>query len=131
MRTPALGILSAALAGLAACETAPPDPAAGGAPVAERCFNVRSLSGFDTVDRDTLRLRAGADRYEVDLSGPECDRLEWTHGVAVEASPSSLWICAGDQAGQGVIAFRVPETRRVVECRINAVRTVADGRPAA
>lgn len=124
-----LGSLTACLVVPAGCETPTPGPVGTPAPAHRQCFSVRFLRGFETIDRDTLRVRAGADRYDLDLSGAGCDRIEWTQEVAVESSPSSSWICVGDAPNQGLIAFRLPETRGVVECRIADVRAAEAARP--
>lgn len=130
MRPALTACLAAALSlalPLAACETSGESGPAVAARAARPCFNVRMLNGFETVDRDTLRVRDGGDRYDLDLSGPDCDTVEWTQRLAIETSPSSTWVCVGDSSGQGVIAFRTPATRRIVECRIDAVRPVNGG----
>ena len=88
------------------------------------CFNVRMVNGYSNVDRDTVRLDAGPSRtYDVDLSGPLCDQLDWAHNIALESTPSS-WICTGDHVGQGKIFFRDATTRQRVSCYIEDVRRV-------
>jgi hypothetical protein len=100
--------------------------AANNPPSGRDCFNVQFLTGYETVDRDTLRVRAGPSAsYDVDISGAQCTQIDWAHRVAIESTPSS-WICVGNQPGQGSIAFRDPTTRRRVECYIDGVRRVDD-----
>lgn len=90
------------------------------------CFNVRMVSGYSSVDRDTIRLDAGPRRsYEVDISGPMCDQVDWTQRIALESNPGS-WICVGDRVGQGEIHFRDFATRQRVSCFIDAVRRVQE-----
>lgn len=90
------------------------------------CFNVQFVTGYSSVDRDTVRLDAGPrQRYDVDIRGPLCDQIDWTQRIALESTPSS-WICTGRQAGQGEIHFRDPGTRRRTSCYIEAVRRVAE-----
>ncbi len=109
------------VASLPACAAPPPGEQAG-PPLGRDCFNVQFLTGYETVDRDTLRVRAGSNAsYELDISGAQCSQIDWAHRVAIESTPSS-WICVGNQPGQGTIAFRDPTTRRRVECYIDDVR---------
>lgn len=118
-RTVPIAILLAA----AAC-TAPSDHLVA-TPGSERdCFNVGVVTGYDSVDRDTVRLQAGpSTEYDVDLSGGQCNNLDWAHRLAIESTPSS-WICVGSQPGQGNISFRDPATNRRVSCYIGNVRRV-------
>lgn len=118
---PLLGIMLASHAGALQNRTAPSD---------RDCFNTSFVSGFSTVDRDTVRLDAGPRRsYDVDLLGPGCDQLNWTESLALESSPSS-WICVGDGPSQGNISFRDPATRQRISCFIQNVRRVPDAPPA-
>lgn len=119
------GCLTAGLVALAACETAPSASADVGSAADQQCFHVRAISGYEAVDRDTLRVDTGVARYDLDLSGSECDGIERTHRLAIESTPSA-WICVDDAPGQGVITFRVPETRSLVECRIDDVRPAGE-----
>lgn len=123
----AIVVLSVGLISLSACETPGPDSSQIVSDATPRCFNVHVLSGFETIDRDTLRVREGGRRYDIDLSGPDCDRIEWTQRIALQSAAGSSDICVGDQFGDGRVAFSVPETRRPVECRIEAVRSVSNG----
>lgn len=91
-------------------------------PAGRDCFNVRFLTGYEAVDRDTIRVHAGpSTEYDIDLQGGQCDTVDWAQRLAIESTPSS-WICVGDQAGQGEIRFREPATRRIVQCYITDVR---------
>jgi hypothetical protein len=86
------------------------------------CFNVGMVTGYETVDTDTIRLDAGPSaKYDVDLSGGQCRDVDWTQRLAIDSTPSS-WLCVGSQPGQGNIRFRDPPTRRAVSCYIQAVR---------
>lgn len=88
------------------------------------CFNVSMVTGYESLDTDTIRLDAGPGaKYEVELSGGQCRDLDWTQRLAIESTPSS-WICVGSQPGQGDIRFRDPTTRRAVSCYIQSVRRV-------
>lgn len=88
------------------------------------CFNVSMVTGYETVDDDTIRLDAGpSTKYEVDLSGGQCRNVDWTQRLAIESTPSSF-ICVGSQPGQGNIHFRDPATQRRVSCYIDDVRRV-------
>ena len=112
---------------LAAAGCAAPGPGSGAeaAPSGRDCFNVQFVSGYSSVDRDTIRLDAGPrQRYDIDVQGPLCDQIDWTQRIALESTPSS-WICVGRQAGQGEIHFRDPATRQRTSCFIQAVRRVA------
>lgn len=88
------------------------------------CFNVSMVTGYETVDEDTIRLQAGpSTQYDVDLSGGQCRNVDWTQRLAVESTPSSF-ICVGSQPGQGNIHFRDSTTQRRVSCYIENVGRV-------
>lgn len=106
---------------LAGCAAQAPQTARGPASGGD-CFNVSMVTGYSSVDRDTVRVDAGPSRtYEIDISGPMCDQIDWTQRIALESRPGS-WICVGDRVGQGEIHFRDPATRRRVSCHIEGVR---------
>jgi hypothetical protein len=124
--------LSAAILALAAC-TAAPAPgtqaragAAPGATAGKDCFNVSFVHGFSSVGKSTVRLDVGpGQKYDVDISGAQCDQVDWTQRLALESSTSS-WICVGDAIGQGNVYFRDPTTRRRLSCYIQNVRRVSE-----
>lgn len=120
--------LSAAALALAGC-TANSAPNSGpqSSPTAGRdCFNVSFVQGFSSVGKGTVRLDVGpSQKYDVDISGPQCDQFDWTQRLALESSTSS-WICAGDEIGQGNVYFRDPATRRRLSCYIQSVRRVSE-----
>lgn len=113
----------AALCVAAACAAA--DQPGSQAPTADRdCFNVSMVTGYETIDDDTLRLDAGPSRtYKIDLSGGQCRNVDWPQRLAIESSPSSS-LCVGSQPGQGNIHFREPATQRRASCYIDEVRRV-------
>ena len=117
-------ILPVSAALVASC-TAPSAQRTATAPAGQDCFNVSLVQGYSSVDRDTVRLDAGPGAsYDVDISGPQCDQVDWTQKLALESTPS-FWICVGKQIGQGNIYFRDPTTRRRVSCYIEDVRRAA------
>lgn len=127
MRIPTLAIATLVLADCAA-QSPQTDrgPASGG-----DCFNVSMVTGYSSIDRDTVRLDAGPSRtYEIDISGPMCEQVDWTQRIALESRPGS-WICVGDRVGQGEIHFRDPATRRRVSCHIEDVRRPVEAEPEA
>lgn len=90
------------------------------------CFPAPFVTSYDLVDSDTVRIRASSsESYDVDLSGPECRDISWTHRAAFTGMSSS-WVCVGEQVGQGAFEFRHPSSDRLVQCRIDAVRRVSD-----
>lgn len=120
MRWIVLAVLAVTAACAAVDETQPNQAATGN----RDCFNVSTVTGYETVDDDTIRLDAGlSTKYEVDLSGGQCRNVDWTQRLAVESTPSSF-ICVGSQPGQGNIHFRDPATQRRVSCYIEDVRRV-------
>lgn len=126
---------TAAFALLSACAapeaTQAPGPTQATPRTGGDCFDSNFVTGYESVDRDTVRLDVGVrQRYDVDLSGPQCDQIDWTHRIALESRPGSF-LCAGTAPGQGTIAFRDPTIRRRVECHIDAIRHVPDTPPAA
>lgn len=99
-------------------------PQTNSAAASRDCFDVSLVTGYDTVDRDTIRLQAGpSTEYDVDVSGGQCTNVDWTHRLAIESTPSS-WICVGRQPEQGNIRFRDPTTNHHVSCYIEDVRRV-------
>jgi hypothetical protein len=93
------------------------------------CFNVADVTGFESVDTDTVKLHVGVgDEYEVDLEGGQCNDVDWTQKLALESTPSS-WLCTGKDPAQGNIYFRNPVTRHRVQCYIKDVRRVVVAKP--
>jgi len=94
------------------------------------CFDIGMVQDYESVDKDTIRVRVGAaDKYDVDLGGGQCDQVDWTQRLAIEGRPSSF-ICTGNRTDQGQITFRDFATRRKVQCFIRDVRKVTDAEPA-
>jgi hypothetical protein len=97
------------------------------------CFNVRSVSGFSTVDDDTVRIDVGPSRaYELDAGGATCVNLRWANQIALQADPTSSFLCVGDQLTTAKI-----HTDQGDECLIEGVRRadapplISDGETAA
>ena len=91
-----------------------------------RCLARKSYS---SLDLHTVRLNVGASRScDVDISGPLCDEIGWTHRIAVEPRPSS-WICVGVRAGQGSFYFRDPTTQSRVSCFIQVCAASSNRQP--
>jgi hypothetical protein len=89
---------------------------------ANDCFSSSFISGYETVDNHTIRVRAGVDdRYDIVFSGGRCDQLDWSQRLAIE-TPATSQLCVGKSLGQGMLAFRDPVSRRRVECHIDEVR---------
>jgi hypothetical protein len=135
-------VLAAALA-LAACSSSPEERPAPiedasnrnasrrAAPAAEAaaerdCFSVRSVSGFTTVDDDTLRIDVGPGRsYELDARGATCRSLRFANAIALEPETGSTFVCAGQTAA----AARI-RTDQGDECLVDAVRRLPEPTPA-
>jgi hypothetical protein len=121
MMKPAALSTFAALFALAAC-AAQEDIHAAAADPTRDCFNINTVSGFNAVDDDTVRVSAGASRtYELDLRGPGCSQVEWTETIALESRPSP-WICTGSGPGLGEVHFRESGGGRVRSCFIESAR---------
>ncbi len=121
MRTLALAAFCALAAGATAsadgpeAEDAQPEEAQ-----ARDCFRTRSVSGFNVVDRGTVRLSTTPSRiYEVDVARAGCFSLSFAHSIAIESGRVSGNICVGDGPFAGRI-FSDDGDR----CRITAVRRV-------
>jgi hypothetical protein len=114
-------VIAAAAALAAACAT---DAGTAGEESADAregrdCFNTRSISGFTSVDDDTVRLNVGASRvYEVEVRDARCTQLDWASRITVEGDVSD-WICVGDSPSVGRI-----RTDQGDVCRIDSVRRV-------
>jgi hypothetical protein len=118
-------IVLAAFVMTAACAAVDETRSEGSSAGSRDCFSVSMVTGYETVDDDTIRLQAGAStEYEIDLSGGQCRDVDWTQRLAIESTPSSF-ICVGSQPGQGNIHFRDPTTQRRVSCYIEDVRRSA------
>lgn len=84
------------LFGCAAADDGPAEAEAATAADAGRdCFNTRNISGYSSVDDDTVQIRVGVnDYYDVDVFGT-CNQLDWSNRLAI-VSNSGSFICAGD-----------------------------------
>jgi hypothetical protein len=93
---------------------------------ANDCFSSSFISGYETVDDHTIRVRASVkDRYDIVFSGGRCDQLDWSQRLAIE-TPATSQLCVGKSLGQGTLAFRDPVSRRRIECHIDEVRRAAN-----
>jgi hypothetical protein len=125
-------VFAAALFALAACasdsEEAAPIELGGAepAPVAPRdCFSPASISGFNTVDSDTIRVDVGASAsYEIDARGAQCANLSFANQIAILPGAATTSICVGDGPLSGTV-----RTDQGDQCDIQDVRRV--GEPAA
>ena len=112
----------------AACAGAGPEPAASKSRPPE-CFNVSMVQGFNQTGPNRLRVDAGPRQsYDIEISGPQCDRIEWSQSVLLRASASSM-LCAGASLGQGDVAFHDLATGQSASCHIDAIRPVAPDEP--
>jgi hypothetical protein len=89
---------------------------------ASDCFSSSFISGYETIDDHSIRVRAGVnDRYDIIFAGGRCDQLDWSQRLAIE-TPGTSQLCVGKSLGQGTLAFRDPVSRRRIECHIDEVR---------
>jgi hypothetical protein len=125
-----IAALGAFLLATACAPTATHIAAAGSASTARSaCFNTDFLGGYTKVDNDTIVARGGISReYELDLLGPGCQNIQWSHAFAIVVKPSP-WICPGDKVGAGDIQFS-DNTSGVTACRAIAVRPYLAPMPA-
>ncbi len=84
-------------------------PSEGGAALAganqSDCFSVRSVTGFNEVDRTTVRVNIGQHRsYDVHVVAT-CQELDWTDRIALTAR-SGNFLCVGRGFGQGEVRTR-------------------------
>jgi hypothetical protein len=116
-------VILAAAAILCACAptTAPPGALAQNASSRDQCFWNRQVNGFTPVDRDTVRLTAGARRvFELELFG-RCPDVDWAQTIGVRSRGSDL-ICSGLEA-----ELIVPQTRLGPRrCAVRSVRQVTE-----
>jgi hypothetical protein len=116
---PRLAFATAAVGLTAALSVQP--PAAAAAPQRD-CFNVDSVSGFQTDEDDAIYVTVGASRtYQLEVLG-SCPNIDWTHRVGLRTRGSSF-VCTGmdvdlvvPQSGMG------PPLR----CAVKAVRRLSD-----
>lgn len=120
-------LFAAALFAFAACSSDPEDAApieVGGGAVApaapQDCFSPASVSGFTTVDSDTIRIEVGADAtYEIDAGGAQCMNLGFANQIALQPEATSSSICVAD----GALAGRI-RTDQGDDCAIQSVRRI-------
>jgi hypothetical protein len=119
---------------LAACAPMPPPEMAAAGPGERRqCFWNREVNGFSAVDRDTVRLTAGARRvFELELFGG-CLDVDWAQTIGVRSRGSEL-ICSGLEAelivprtGLGPQRCAVRSVRQVSEAELTAKRAARRG----
>lgn len=105
---------------LAAC-AAPGQSASNAAPGGRDCFNANLVNGFETLDRDTVRVSSGPrTEYDLKISGPACSNVTWTNAVSLKTR-GSPWICTGASAGIGDIRFQDSAQSQIVSCTIDSV----------
>lgn len=125
----AAALLALAAVGLSACAgAAGSSSTAAAAPKAPRqCFWNDSVSGFNSVDRDTIRVTAGVkDVYELKLTGAGCVDVDWATAIGLR-SLSGGRICSGLDAevlynspGLGPQRCLVTDVRKVTEAELAA-----------
>ena len=94
MRHIAAIVIAAGFA-LGACATS--EQSAAGAPDGRDCFRAASVSGFEIVDDNNIRVRVGASRSYTLHTSWDANDLDWAHAIALRSS--SGWICTGSVAG--------------------------------
>lgn len=123
------GLLLAASLLLAAC-AAPGQTASNAAPSGRDCFNSNFVNGFETLDRDTVRVSTSPrTEYDLKISGPTCSNITWTNAVSLRTR-GSPWICTGSSAGIGDIRFRDSAQSQLVSCTIDSVTRAPPRQPA-
>lgn len=124
----AAALLALAAVSLSACAgaTGPSTTAATGkAP--RQCFWNDSVSGFSSVDRDTIRVSAGVrDVYEMKLAGAGCNDVDWALAIGLRSLTGGR-ICTGLDAevlynspGLGPQRCLVTDVRKVTEAELEA-----------
>lgn len=114
------GLLLLVPLALAAC-AAPRQTASNAAPAGGDCFNSNQVNGFETIDRETVRVSTGARaEYDLKISGPTCSNVTWTSAVSLRTR-GSPWICTGASAGIGDVRFQDSAQSQLVSCTIESV----------
>lgn len=123
MRRPALLSALAALA-LAGCASTPPQAGAEAAARTPRqCFWASNVNGFNSVDRDTIRVTAGVnDVFELDVSGAGCFDVDWATAIGLRSRGGDR-ICSGYDAE---IVYRSPNGLGPQRCFVTDVRRVSE-----
>jgi len=90
-------VFLAAVAGFAACSTAPADEHVG----TQECFRASQVRGYSVLDRNRVAIRVGAsDRYILTTAWNAYD-LDWTHRIALRSATGR--ICTGNGLGVEII----------------------------
>lgn len=116
---PRLAFATAAIGLTAALSVQP--PAATAAPSRD-CFNVDSVSGFQTDNDDGIYVTVGANRtYQLEVLG-HCPNVDWTQRVGLRTRGSSF-VCTGMD-----VDLVVPQDGMgpPLRCAVKAVRRLSD-----
>jgi hypothetical protein len=113
-------LIASSLLLLGACASA---DGVAAAPGGRDCFRNADVSGYSTIDDDTLGVRVSPSRNYT-LSAPRLGRdVRWENVIALNSD--SGWICTGNGLGVEVIGG---EPRRTIQIR--AVTRVQEPAPA-
>ncbi len=126
IRSAAMSLVLATLAGCAQQPASAPATAASGA---RDCFSARSVNGFTPRDDDTVDVQVGARRYyRLELAGV-CPNVNWATGVALVSRGGTSFICQGLDAdlvvpnpGLGPHRCLVSSVRRLSDAEVQALR---------
>ncbi|MFS2318766.1 DUF6491 family protein [Maricaulis sp. D1M11] len=89
-----LTIAALAVSTATACASSEATPSEDTEP--RQCFRTDQISGFSSIDRDTLRVRvSGQRRFDLEVQGPGCSDVEWSHTAAFINNTGSSLMCAG------------------------------------
>jgi hypothetical protein len=106
-------LAAAASLALAACATSD-NTASAEAPANRDCFNASSVSGYEPLDDNTVKLTVGANRYYGLTTQQRITETRFSEHIALRSTNN--WICTGN--GLGVSLFvpgGVPESYIVTQ----------------
>jgi len=87
-----------------------------------QCFLPRQVSGFSSVDDETVHVTVGANNvYALEVVGV-CPDIDWSQRIGIRArGGGSTWVCQGLDA-----EIIVPSPSGTQTCPVTAVRRLSD-----
>lgn len=94
LRTSLLAFVALGLAACASTSDSGTSAAAGD----RECFSSSQVSGYEVIDDNHVRVRVSANRNYILTTSWNARDLDWTHAIALRASPAGQ-ICTGNGLG--------------------------------
>jgi hypothetical protein len=93
-----------------------------------QCFLPSTVSGFHSLDRNTVHVTVGASRvFELDVLGT-CTEIDWSQRIGIRSTGAGDWVCSGMDAElivpspSGIDRCPVLGVRQLTQAEIDAAR---------